>query len=138
MIVNPQEYMTGIPAIDNQHAHYVELLNEFVVGSRTGNVSRNEFNEGVNKVVAYALDHFDSEEFLMRSIDYPLYEEHLLKHNIFREKMDGLLAETDSVEINIGDYMNELSKWLIEWFKIQIMDDDVKLAEYIRGNNITC
>jgi hemerythrin len=74
----------------------------------------------------------------MRSIDYPLYEEHLLKHNIFREKMDGLLAEMDAVEINIDDYMNELSKWLVEWFKIQIMDDDVKLAGYIRENNIAC
>ncbi|MFA6714360.1 MAG: hemerythrin family protein [Victivallales bacterium] len=138
MTVNPQEYMTGIPAIDNQHAHYVELLNEFVIGSQTGNVGRNEFNAGVNKVIAYALEHFDSEEFLMRSIDYPLYEEHLLKHNIFREKMDGLLAEMDAVEINIDDYMNELSKWLVEWFKIQIMDDDVKLAGYIRENNIAC
>lgn len=138
MIVSPQEYMTGIPAIDNQHAHYVELLDKFVVRSREGNISQAEFNEDVNALVAYALEHFDSEEFLMRSIAYPRYEEHLAKHNVFRDKMDVLLEEIEAGGINIDAFMKKVSKWLIEWFKIQLLDDDAKLAKYIRENNIAC
>jgi hemerythrin len=138
MLIEPSEYITGVPAIDNQHRHYFELLEKFVAGSREGNISREEFNEDVNEVIAYALEHFDSEEFLMRSIDYPLYEEHLAKHNIFRDKMDGFMEDIDAGGIKIDDFMEKISKWLVEWVKIQMLDDDAKLAKYIKENNIVC
>lgn len=138
MLVKASEYMTGVPAIDNQHRYYFELLDKFVTGSKEGNISREKFNKNVNEVIAYALEHFDSEEFLMRSIDYPLYEEHLAKHNVFRDKMDVFMEEIDAGGIKIDKFMEKISKWLVEWVKIQMLDDDSKLAKYIKENNITC
>lgn len=68
----------------------------------------------------------------MRSAKYPLYEEHLAKHNVLRNKIDEVIAEMDIQELNIDNYVNNLTEWLIGWFKKQILNDDIKLANFIK------
>ena len=62
----------------------------------------------------------------------PLYEEHLNNHNVFRDKIDGFISEMDSEDMNVDDYVYNLNKWLIDWFKIQVLNDDVKLANFLK------
>ena len=136
MIIDPSKYMTGIPLIDKQHKQYIVLVNELVVNNRKGDISKAKFINYVNEIVAYALEHFDAEEFLMRSAEYPLYEEHLAKHDAFRNKTDEFLEEIDRKQIDVNKYVKILCTWLIDWFKTQVLDDDIKLAKFIKENNI--
>jgi len=136
MIIDPNEYITGIPLIDNQHKQYIVLVTKFITTYNKGDMDKATLINYVNEIVAYALEHFEAEEYLMRSSKYLLYEQHLAKHNIFHDKMDEFLAELDVKEININNYVTKLSEWLVGWFKIQVLDDDVKLAMFLQGKNM--
>jgi hemerythrin len=83
------------------------------------------------EVVKYAMEHFDAEEALMRSRKYPAYEEHLAKHNVFRDWTDTLATELEG-ETDLDEYTIRLSKWLIEWFCDQVLTDDRKLAAFLK------
>ncbi len=138
MIVNPSKYMTGIPVIDKQHKEYIALVNKLVAKHKGGGMSKREFFHYVNDIVTYTLEHFDAEEFLMRSVKHPFYEEHLDKHNVFRDKMDEFLERIDTKAIDMEQDVDFLCKWLVDWFKMQVLDDDIKLAKFIKENNIAC
>lgn len=72
----------------------------------------------MDKLISYSIEHFEEEENLMRSFDYPLYEEHVAKHNFFRHQLDTMLEELDQpVGIDYQDYQQRLGKWLVHWFK---------------------
>ena len=135
MVINPNEYLTGMPLIDNQHKQYISLVDKLVSDHNEGKLEKTALLNSVNKTIAYGLEHLDVEEYLMGSEGYPLYEEHFAKHDIFRDKMDDFLAELDAKEIDIGDYVNRLSSWLIDWFQRQELNDDVKLAKFLKGKN---
>lgn len=136
MIIDSNEYMTGIPLIDNQHKQYFELVNKLIDTHNKGDMDKATLNKYIKEVFSYAEEHFDAEEYLMRSIKYPLYEEHLAKHNEFRDKADEFLAGIEE-EIDINDYVNNLCEWLVDWFKTQVLNDDVKLARLLNAINFT-
>lgn len=135
MIIDPNEYMIGIPLIDNQHKQYLELVNRLVTAHNNGKIDMPTLDNYVKKAFSYANEHFDAEEYLMRSTKYPLYEEHLAKHNEFRDKMDVFLSELEG-KINIDAYVKNLCKWLIDWFKVQVLNDDVKLAGFLKKKKV--
>ena len=136
MIIDPSKYLTGIPLIDKQHKQFILLVNKLVVNNHKGDMTKAEFSDYFDEIIAYALEHFDAEEFLMRSAKYPLYEEHLAKHDIFRDKMDEFIEEISTEVIDVDHYVKILCEWLLDWFKMQVLDDDIKLAEFIKENNI--
>ncbi len=132
MDIDFDEYITGIPLIDEQHKHYVELVNKLIINYNNGVMEKTALNAYIREIFTYAVEHFDAEEYLMRSENYPLYEEHLNNHNVFRDKIDGFISEMDSEDMNVDDYVYNLNKWLIDWFKIQVLNDDVKLANFLK------
>jgi len=136
MIIDLRVDLIGIPLIDKQHKQYMVLVNKFLANHHKGNMSKAVFIDRVNEIEAYALEHFDSEEVLMRSAKYPMYEEHLAKHDAFRNRINDFLEEMNTKEIDFDHYVNILCKWLIDWFKSEVLDDDIKLAKYIKENNI--
>ena len=138
MIVNPSNYLTGIPVIDKQHKQYIALVNRLVSKHQEGSMTKKDFIDYINEIVNYTLEHFEDEEFLMRSIKYPLYEKHLAKHDTFRNEMDKFLEQIDTKEIDTNHDVKYLCEWLIDWFKMQVLDDDIKLARFIKENNIVC
>ena len=123
---------TGIPLIDKQHEEYADLVDSFFEMAEKGDVTRKTLSEAVDKVVKYAMEHFDAEEYLMRSIDYPHYETHLAKHNVFRERTDSCVVDVEKA-VDIDTCAITVSKWLIGWFCEQVQTDDLKLANYIRS-----
>jgi hemerythrin len=138
MIVNPSKYLTEIPLIDKQHKQYIALVNRLVDKHHQGNMAKAEFTDYINEIDVYALEHFEAEEFLMRSAKYPFYEEHLAKHDSFRDKMGTFIEDIETKEIDINKDVKTLCEWLIEWFKTQVLYDDIKLARFIKENNIIC
>jgi len=133
MIISERDSLkTGIPLIDKQHEEYADLVDRFFEMASKGNVEREELSWAVDQVVKYAVEHFDAEEQLMRSVDYPYYDEHRAKHNIFRAETDDYaLFVTESVDIDVCAIT--ASKWLINWFCDQVQCDDLKLARFLRS-----
>lgn len=127
--------VTGIPLIDRQHQEYASLVDQLFVMARCGNVSRTALSAKVDAVLKYAVEHFDAEEHLMHSVNYPAYTEHRAKHNIFRAKTDTLLVEIND-DLDTDTFTIRLSRWLIEWFCVHVQAEDLKLATFLKRQTL--
>ena len=132
MIIDKKLLITGVPRIDHQHEKYAILVDEVFELANHGNVSKEDVLSKTKDVLEYAMEHFDDEESLMLAENYPAYEEHRAKHDIFRQKTDALPSSFDE-DMDLEEHMITLSMWLIEWFCDQVQTDDLKLAEFIRN-----
>jgi len=122
---------TGIPLIDQQHADYMDLVEWFFQLSFQ-NADFKKLQKALNEVTVYTVDHFDAEEYLMRSSNYPYYAEHCAKHDLFREKVNDF---TNELEEDAGSetYLTRIANWLVDWFIGQVQVDDMKLAIFLKG-----
>ena len=136
MIRGTDDYLVGIPAIDIQHKHYVDLINKLLEAHDKKDMDQASLVDYVNDINLYALEHLDTEELLMRAEKYPYYEKHLEKHDIFRNLLDGFIEELDSEELDINDYVDRLCECLITWFKAELLKDDVFLAKYLKEKGV--
>ena len=131
MRIDRKSLRTGIPLIDRQHEEYFELLERLLKLSEGDNVDRSGVEAETANLLKYAIEHFDAEESLMYSARYPNYKQHLAKHNVFRDEVDGWTSEL-SDDLSMDVYTIRLTKWLLEWFCDQIQTDDMKLAAFLK------
>ena len=128
--------MTGVDLIDNQHKlffHLIEELNDIL-------------SEGENRAKAilpildeldlYVIDHLDAEEYLMSSIDYPLLQEHVEVHDYFRDWTNEYKASISEKDQLTKEDISKLNTGIIEWLVVDISIQDVKLANYIKENEL--
>jgi hemerythrin len=94
-------------------------------------VEQASVEDGLTRVLAYAIEHFDAEEALMLSTQYPGYEIHRMKHNEFRDEADRL-HDICKKDIDPEDLVIRLTKWLVEWFYEQILTHDKALAAFLK------
>ena len=132
MDINTAEYMVGIPAIDNQHEHYVKLIKKLLLAYGDKKLNKTNIIDYFNEIDIYALEHLSSEEALMRGENYPYYEAHLKNHNKFREMIDNFEEELQQEELDLDDFVNRLCGCLIDWFKSDLLRDDTILAKYLK------
>ncbi len=125
----------GIAAIDNQHAHYYTLIEDFVFLSKNMHVEKSEAIKFFSEVVEYTIIHFDTEEFFMRSINYPDYEDHVKIHDRFRASIEKQSAELANIT-NICKFSEKFAEWVSSWFVSHEATADLKLAEYCKTHNI--
>ena len=131
MDIDRSLFETGIPVIDRQHDEYVDMVERLVLLCEKGGMDPEDIRSEVKKIVRYALEHFDDEEFLMRSVNYPAYDQHLKKHNEFRSRLDEFLKILKSGQIE-DDYTMLLTRWLLGWLEQQVQTDDAKLAAFLK------
>lgn len=126
---------TGIAAIDKQHVHYYKLINDFVFLSKNRHIEKSEAIKFFSEVVEYTVERFDSEEFFMRSIDFPDYEDHVKIHDRFRASIEKQSEDLEKVT-NICKFAEMFAEWVSTWFSSHEATADLKLAEYCKAHNI--
>lgn len=131
MKIDRKLFETGIPVIDRQHNAYVDMVERLLMRCEKGGMKPVDIRSEVKEIVRYAMEHFDDEELLMRSLHYPAYKQHLLKHNEFRNRLDDFLKRLKSDRIE-DDYTMLLTNWLFGWIKQQVQTDDAKLAAFLK------
>jgi len=132
MDIDRTAFHTGIPVIDRQHDAYIDMVQRLMRRCEKKSLKPSQIHAEVKEVVRYAVEHFDDEERLMRSINYPAYKTHLEKHDQFRVRLDGFLHTLKHGGID-GDYGAVLTDWLIGWLEQQVKHDDAKLAAYLKS-----
>lgn len=126
-----QVFRTGIPAIDNQHEQYLDFVDKLFVLTGQPNIEQTTVDSACERVLAYAVEHFDAEEALMRSIRYPGYEGHRTKHDEFRNETDRLYAISRK-SVSADEQLFYLTKWLVQWFCDQTQVYDKALAIFLK------
>lgn len=124
-----KEYEIGLPQIDKQHKHLVELLNKLYDASRRG-LGEATLQEVLVELRDYTNYHFTLEEQEMSQAKYPGLADQIRAHGEF-------ISHLDKVELQIkGNEMDlpaKLAVFLFGWLVCHINDTDRQFAEFVLG-----
>ncbi|MCF7888522.1 MAG: DUF1847 domain-containing protein [Victivallales bacterium] len=135
MKIRKEFTQTGIPLIDEQHKKFLRTAEELYLHHNPGEFTPQEVKAKLEEMQVYILEHFDAEEFLMLSINYPKLEEHKKVHLQFKELIDRLTVESESTS-DTAAFVKYFSNTVISWINENLVDIDNEIAEYIKENNL--
>lgn len=129
-----KEYVkTNITLIDRQHERYFNAVERLFAQCAKENPDHEEVNAILEEAQEYAVDNFDTEEYLMQLEGYPDIEEHSEKHKNFKERLDNFTEQLEKEPADIKDMTKRLRALLIGWFNNQIKDDDMRMAAFLHS-----
>jgi hemerythrin-like metal-binding protein len=124
------QYLLGIPMMDNQHKYLFKLFNtffEYYVNSSF--TSTNNLAELFDNLVAYTSYHFSLEERWMEGQGYPQLGEHQREHAAFSRQLAQMqrqyIGQMENVSLEV---INVLHKWLVT----HIQGPDSDFGDYIQ------
>lgn len=122
-----EESSVGIPELDAQHRHLIDLLGELVKCTHSGE-SGGFAPTALKELNRYAEWHLQREELVLRIRGYPGYREHKAEHDAYRKKAASLQVHSDRRDLGI-----RIVNFLTEWWKFHILISDQRYARYFRG-----
>ncbi len=123
----------GLPVIDEQHKEYIRRVGILVEKCEVG-VSLEDVLSSLDFLEKYAIEHFDSEEYLMRETSYPLYDEHKAYHEYFCRQLDGLTEQIKGKDGFCEANLVRLTQLTFYWFVNHIRTHDTRIAEHIHSH----
>ena len=121
-----KECSVGIPEIDSEHRHLIELLGELRRCTHAGENS-SLVSKALMKVNEYAERHLRREELLLRIRGYPGYNEHKAEHDSYRKKVASLRVHADRRDLQV-----RITNFLTEWWRFHILTSDQRYARHFR------
>ena len=125
-----KDLATGVDSIDEQHKELVRRVNMLLEACRRG--------EGADHVVStlgfltqYVIEHFNSEEELMRRAAYDGYTQHAAMHREFRKRVESLAAELSLGGVRVTTVIT-VNGMIVDWLNDHIRRVDRAMALAIR------
>lgn len=126
-----EKYSVGIKQIDKQHKHFVGIMNKLFKAMQTD--KDNAVSKIVEELVAYASDHFATEEAYFAEFNYPDAKTHIAEHRKIKASVDIFLSQKDDDPLRLGYNLLDL---LEDWLFKHINSMDKKYVEFFRQNGI--
>lgn len=120
-------FKVGMSEIDEQHQELVKLLNE-VAGRITLECSATDAGQLIQRLMDYAVYHFDTEEkyWLQKLPDSDETRLHRQSHNHFIRHVNEL---KDNIAVTKSDkWIEELMSFLTSWLASHILENDKEMA----------
>lgn len=119
----------GHELIDEDHQHIFEIANRLQAEIQE-DPDYSIVGEVLVELIEHTGDHFMREEALMRSIQFPRYEEHKREHEYLMGKVNDLhrkfMGGRNSLSVEVSEF---LRKSLVR----HIMNSDMELGERMRA-----
>lgn len=119
----------GHEEIDRQHASLFEAVNRLHDAMRAG-TSRQEQGNILAFLRTYTIEHFQSEEAVMREGAYPDLVSHKAKHDDLLRQVKGLEEKYTAGSMTLSIMTLHFLK---DWLVTHISEEDHKLAAHLRG-----
>ena len=132
----PDKLNTGNEIIDGQHRTLFIFISD-LIDAHIKRETKEKFSDMLKVLVNYTAEHFGYEEKLMTEIKYPAheYQNHKNLHDDFKGDVKKL--QTDYENQGTSDELVKiLENIVINWVIQHIQREDVKIAEFMRRNNI--
>ena len=109
-----QDMSVGVKEIDDQHKQFIQIISDFYDAFNKNKV-QSEMEGILQKLIDYAVLHFETEEKYFDKFDFEFKDEHRQKHKELKEKVldfQGRFKKegTDIVE----EFMDFLTDWLVD------------------------
>jgi len=107
------EYNIGVKEIDEQHQHFVDLVNQLYQAILTRQI-REKLGDLLEQLMTYANDHFQTEEKYFKEFNYEGAEEHIAEHRKLKEQLadfqEGFTANKLELSFKLIDFLED---WLV-------------------------
>jgi hemerythrin-like metal-binding protein len=129
-----EDLSVGVPLIDSQHKMLIGRIQEL------SDAIRNYQGGGeVAKTLDFLMDytdfHFGTEERHMRALNYPGLDEHLDKHQQYRDTLKNLGRDFEE-EGATTDLADSIDRLLGHWFVEHIKHIDQKLGDFLKKHGV--
>ncbi len=122
------EYRVGIAQIDAEHQYLFKLINEFHHEHTRGGKSQDVLMV-LNRLVAYAEEHFQREEALMQSIGYPRLER---QHDLHEKLFSSIFSLNEKLSRNSVKVDSETLRFLKDWLVEHIVKEDTDIGDFMK------
>ena len=113
-----EEYLTGIPQVDEEHTRIFELAEQAyqLLQDEHRYDKYDDLVHLVEELRSYTKYHFEHEEEYMESIDYQAIFIQRAQHKAFIQKLDEFEVDEDGLEHqdSIIELLDLITEWLIE------------------------
>jgi len=116
------EYSVGNKDLDEQHKVLFSMINDFFHQD-----NKQAATSLFQNLASYIDLHFDSEECLLRQINYPDTEEHIKQHGELRDKFQLLEAKLDNYDMDVH---HKIALFLYNWLAKHILKADMEYKSY--------
>ncbi|MCP4293261.1 MAG: bacteriohemerythrin [bacterium] len=121
-----QSLSTGVPAMDKQHMQLVGLVNNLFESLRAGH-SDQVLGSGLNALVEYTANHFETEEKYLARQGFHGLEAHKAIHRTLVAQVLDFKKNYESGQVSIGiDLMIFLRDWLVNHIMVEDMQYNPK------------
>lgn len=126
-----EELSVGVPSLDRDHRHLIDLLNQLYDVIR-GNDAREVVGAVLVELVRYTRHHFAAEEALMARAGFPGLDAHRRTHEMLTRRVDDYQAEflEDPRNVIAAELFDFLGDWLVHHIKFEDMDYRAALARH--------
>jgi len=115
-----------VAEIDAQHRHLVDLLNRLHDTALAGK-AHHQLGKILDELVAYAAEHFATEERLFAEHGYPDAAEHVREHRAFVKKVQQFQRDFHAGKAALSA---QVLNFLGQWVRHHILRVDMKYADF--------
>lgn len=127
-----EDFSVGVAKLDEQHKWIVQMINK-LIEEPNANTKSETISEILDVMTNYGIEHFKTEEDLMRQHNYPQLEEHVAEHLAFREKTANLCFAT---MIDVAIVPEIILSFLRDWLEEHILNHDMAYVSFFNDQGI--
>lgn len=127
------QFVLGIDFVDRQHKKLIEYIQDLEKVIKDHKKDDRRMFEILNNLVDYANSHFTQEQEMLKKISYSGYDEHVLEHKKFFDKISELESKVKASE---PFFETILLAFLEQWLFGHISNDDRAYLNFIKNHSI--
>ena len=126
-------YSVNVKEIDDQHKEIFDIINH-VHSLAERSIPADEMVRMIEKLKAYSVYHFATEEKYFKQFNYPGAEPHIAQHNLYKERVAEMEREltTNSGESNY----RRLDTLLQDWWLGHIQNIDMQYSDFFNDHGL--
>lgn len=121
------QYEVGVPLIDTEHHKLFDMINEFHEACALGE-GRKEIQRLLNRLVAYAEEHFQHEEALMADHEFPHLDRHRELHT---DLVTSVFTINETFAADPAKGGTETLQFVKRWLQDHILQEDMEVADFL-------
>jgi len=126
-----ESYLLGNEQVDAQHRQLFDLVNDLVRFCNNGS-NKEKLKNTLDFLVNYTVQHFNDEEALQISSNYPKYEEHKKLHENFKLVVLDLVQRFNESGSS-SDLYNDVRTIILRWLVNHILTEDKKIGVHLKS-----
>lgn len=139
-IIWSDSFSVGVKMLDDQHKTLVAIINQ-LVDVVEGQANPSVISDLIAAMIEYAATHFDDEERLMRSHNYPDFETQRMQHGEFIAKTGEFIKHTadfgDDGGLHVTSISAEALEYLRNWWTHHILIEDMAYKSFFQEKKLT-